>query len=179
LHLLLLYGALSSQDRALALAQYQTRFVDDGCASNMLSAKDLEYLQSEGVSIGAHGASHIPLSEMSDPGNDLVRARDWLDRELGPPASRALSFPHGRWDSSVAQMARELGYELLFTSEPLLNSCPHGWLESDVIGRIPVRTGDVADHRGRAAPERMAGWLYHRKRTKPEGKSRMAGMRSG
>jgi peptidoglycan/xylan/chitin deacetylase (PgdA/CDA1 family) len=168
-HLLILYGALPAQVRERALAPYQANFPHHDCASQMLSGDNLKHLQSERVSFGAHGASHLPLSEMSDPRSDLVRARDWLKRELGPSACRALSFPHGRWDSRAANAARELGYELLFTSDPILNQCPKGWLASDVIGRIPVRTHDVIDRRGRVAPERLAGWLYHRERNKPEG----------
>lgn len=168
LGLLLAFGAMPADIRERALAPYTSIVPDHGCAVQMLPALNIRQLASEGVAIGAHGASHLPLSRITHPADDLGRAREWLDREVGPSACRALSFPHGQWNSGIAETARRLGFELLFTSDPILNRCPNGWLASDVIGRIPVRSGDLSDRRGRLSPERMAAWLFRRERSSAE-----------
>jgi peptidoglycan/xylan/chitin deacetylase (PgdA/CDA1 family) len=126
----------------------------------MLSLDELRLLQNAGVSIGAHGASHLPLPEIADPASDLQRARDWLS-----PVSRtaAMSFPHGRYDAAVANVARGFGYRLLFTSDPVLNRCPMGWLQSDVVGRIVLGASISVDQSPPRAPQ-LAAWLYLRRR---------------
>jgi peptidoglycan/xylan/chitin deacetylase (PgdA/CDA1 family) len=131
---------------------------------SMLSAQELRYLEEAGVSIGCHGASHLPLTHVQDAANDIARARDWLSGVLEPETVRAMSFPHGRWTSELAGTALQMGFELLFTSDPVLNPCPSGWLQQPVLGRIPITEEAVSDPRGAFAQARMATWLYTRQK---------------
>ena len=52
----------------------------------------------------------------------------------------------------------------MFTSDPVLNPCPGGWLSSDVLGRISVTAAAVGNSTGRIAEERLAAWLMLRNR---------------
>ena len=101
-----------------------------------------------------------------------MTARRDLDAELGGaraemsarlphrPAPVTMSFPHGRFDASIAERARSAGYELVFTSVPALNPTEGkvGWL----LGRLGFETGAVADAAGRFRPERLALYLFRR-----------------
>src|SRR5262249_55869683 len=143
---------------------YRAMLRDKAPEQMMLAPADLATLISNGATIGAHGASHLPMSLLptSDAENDLRRARDltmaWTRSENAP----AMSFPHGRYNPSVVETARTLGYPLLFTSDPVLNSSNDGLLGGDLLGRIPIDLHDVADANGRLDPSRLATWLFLR-----------------
>lgn len=130
----------------------------------MLAPADLATLTSTGATIGAHGASHLPISSLSasDAESDLRRARDltmaWTHSKNAP----TMSFPHGRYSAPVVETARTLGYPLMFTSDPILNASHDGWLGADLLGRIPIDLHDVADADGRLDPSRLAAWLFLR-----------------
>ena len=162
LNLLLLYGRLPEETRRQALA------VEDGAlraryeAPQMLTSVELLFLQSAGVSIAPHGASHLPLSKLSDPLDDIRRAQKWLSGVTGHASCTTMSAPHGQYDGRTLQAARELGNELIFTSDAVLTDCPAGWLQSDVIARIPIATNSVANGSGRLDEHRIAAWLYMR-----------------
>jgi peptidoglycan/xylan/chitin deacetylase (PgdA/CDA1 family) len=157
------YGGLPAESRRRAIAAVAGSTPHDDIP-HMLSKDQLSALMRGGVAVGAHGASHLPPAAIPDFEADLRRARDWLRESLGSDATRAMSFPHGRWNEKAAQAARTLGLELMFTSDAVLNPCPRGWLESDIVGRIPIATFDVADGCGRLAAPRIAAWLYRRDR---------------
>lgn len=154
--------ALSPAERDSALAPYRAML----CAGlynrrMMLSGEDLHVLADAGVSIGAHGDSHLPITMLADSHADLTRSRDRLAQIMGKMPA-AMSFPHGLHDKSSVREARELGFPLLFTSEPHINICKDGWLEGDLLGRIPVDMHDVADKTGALAPHKLAAWLFLR-----------------
>ena len=95
----------------------------------------------------------------------LVLVPDHLghgERRQHPFGSEGRHDYHGRYDLGIAQAAKSLGMELLFTSDPVLNECPGGWLASDLIGRIPISTASVADGNGHLDPERVMPWLMLR-----------------
>lgn len=164
LALLLAYSKLSVERRDEVLAPFSQALRRRYCGSIMLSGEDLRSLHKLGVSIGAHSASHLPLTEIADATDDLKRARNWLDQVLSGSAAPAMSFPHGRWDRGLLGSVRNLGYELVFTSSPVINACPSGWLQSHVLGRIPIMTTAARNRAGAMAPARMATWLYGRPR---------------
>lgn len=163
LRLLLGYASLPRERRRVALASLHDR-IPDVRTRQMASEGELLQLKRMGVSIGAHGSSHLPLTFAENAEADLRKARDWLLAHIGADAGRAVSFPHGRWNRSVANTARDLGFELMFTSDAILNHCPNGWLDRDVIGRIPIATHDISDAIGRLSGSRIAGWLHLRNR---------------
>jgi len=164
LSLIMRYGALSEERRDAALADH-TAALREVYGSNLaLDAADLRTMRQKGVAIGAHGSSHLPLSLVDRAEKDITAARDWLSINVDTTTENSISFPHGRYDGLTARAARDAGYRLLFTSDPVLNPCPDGWLKSDIVGRIPIATADVARGDGAVMGERLAPWLFLRER---------------
>ena len=167
--LLMRFAALPADVRDDLLAPYRTMLREKAVQKMMLAPADLAVLKRCGVSIGAHGASHLPMSLLSDGDaeSDLCRARDlviaWTDSQDAP----TMSFPHGQYSAAVLRTARMLGYPLMFTSDPVLNACTGGWLGSDVLGRIPVDLHDVAGDSGRLDEAKLAAWLFLRQIRQP------------
>ena len=162
LSILVLYGTLPPAKRDELLNRYLDESLMQATPRHMADWDTLRALQKTGVSIGGHGASHLPLTMLADPVNDLKKAQSVMRQQLGENACTTMSFPHGRYSPAIADGARELGTQLLFTSDPVLNRCPGGWLESDMIGRISISTSSVADGRGMLALERAMPWLMLR-----------------
>lgn len=160
LALLNVFGALDSGRRDGLLAQLGERKIH----SDMASWDGLRGLLGANVSIGVHGFSHLPLTMLTDPEQDLLQARELLRSHLGSDAIISMSFPHGRYDTKVLAAARGLGFELLFTSDAVLNPCPGGWLDHDTIGRISVEGGWICGDRGEFDSSRAERWLMLRKR---------------
>ena len=157
--LLTAFGALDARRRDGILAPFQ----DGNPAPDMADWNGLRGLDSY-ASIGAHGFSHLPLTMLDDPAGDLSQARELLRSHLGPGATASMSFPHGRYDAKILTAARALGFELIFTSDAVLNSCPGGWLSQDTIGRISVEESQVCDRNGEFDPGQAERWLMLRKR---------------
>lgn len=137
------------------------RDTDDGLR-HMVDTPDLERLQAGGVALGLHGKTHTPMTVAADVNAELGGARAELARHLGQPVACAesMSFPHGAYDAAIAQQARAAGYELVFTSVPVLNpvSPKVGWL----LGRTGYETDTVVDANGRFRPDWLAMYLFRR-----------------
>lgn len=165
LSLLLRYGALPEEKRDLILEPYTTAMREAYGGNIALGAADLRALRKKSVGIGAHGSSHLPLSLVDRAEKDIAAAREWLAANVDLTTENSISFPHGRYDNLTARAARDAGYRLLFTSDPVLNPCPGGWLTSDIVGRIPIDTQSVARADGTVMGERLAPWLFLRERS--------------
>jgi len=169
-HALLTHFAnLPANARDDLLAPYRTMLRGRSAEPMMLAPADLATLASNGANIGAHGASHLPISSLSASAaeSDLRRARDLTMAWTRSKNTPAMSFPHGRYSAPVVETARALGYPLMFTSDPVLNACNDGWLGGDLLGRIPVDLQDVADANGKLDPSRLATWLFLRDIRRP------------
>lgn len=162
LSILMLYGTLPPAKRDDLLTRHLDGSSMQITPRHMADWDTLRALQKSGVGMGGHGASHLPLTMLADPIDDLRRARSIMRQQLGESACTTMSFPHGRYSPAIAEAARELGTQLLFTSDPVLNKCTDGWLESDMIGRISISTPSIADDRGRLDLERAMPWLMLR-----------------
>jgi peptidoglycan/xylan/chitin deacetylase (PgdA/CDA1 family) len=165
LSLLLRFGALSPDRRDEILEPYAAAMREICGSSIALSAEDLRLLRRNSVGIGAHGSSHMPLSLVDHAERDIAVAREWLAENVDVTTENSISFPHGRYDNRTARIARDAGYRLLFTSDPVLNPCPRGWLKSDIVGRISIATEDVVGPGGVVRGERLAPWLFLRERS--------------
>lgn len=134
--------------------------MDDGLR-HMVDADELRRLRAGGMALGLHGKTHVHMTHAEDLDAELSGARDALAATLGD-ASKAetLSFPHGAFDAGIAQHAREAGYELLFTSVPVLNPTRGGpgWL----LGRTGFETDTVVDARQRFRPDWLAWYLFRK-----------------
>ena len=128
----------------------------------MVTGAQLRQLAQAGVTIGAHGESHEPLTRVPDAGAELRGARDKLARHLQAAPPELLSFPHGRFDAAIVREAFASGYELLFTSVPGLNAAPAA--PSPLLARVGVETESLSDESGRYRPDLLALNLFKRPR---------------
>ncbi len=132
--------------------------LDDGLR-HMVSDDELHRLEAGGIAIGLHGKTHTPLTEAADLDAELAGARAAVAARLRPAAPPlTMSFPHGRYNGAIAQRARDAGYELVFTSVPVVNatSSTVGWL----LGRLGFESHTIVDAEGRFRPERLALYLF-------------------
>jgi len=159
LALLKAFGTLEPQRRDSVLVGLRGH----GSSPDMADWDGLRCL-GRNVSIGVHGFSHLPLTMLAHPERDLLEARELLRSRLGPAATIAMSFPHGRYDAKLLAVARTLEFELAFTSDAVLNRCPAGVLPYDTIGRISVDASQVCDPRGEFEPGQAERWLMLRER---------------
>jgi peptidoglycan/xylan/chitin deacetylase (PgdA/CDA1 family) len=162
LGLLLSYAKLDAARRDEVLRPLVQELERRHPRPHMLDPTSLRELAAAGVAIGVHGAAHLPLTELDDPADDLIKARSHISTSSGQSEATALSFPHGRYDARVVRSARKLGFEALFTSDAVLNSCPGGSLDTDLVGRIPVFAHLVTRPNQRLAHERLATFLFLR-----------------
>ncbi len=155
---------MSAQQRCAVLDPHADA-LDDGL-QHMVDVADLTRLRSGGVELGLHGKSHVPMLRADDLDAELGGARAAMaamlasPEGLASPACATMSFPHGAFDDAIAARARAAGYELLFTSVPVLNAV--GRHPSWLLGRTGYETGAIADSRGRFRPERLAWYLFRR-----------------
>jgi peptidoglycan/xylan/chitin deacetylase (PgdA/CDA1 family) len=150
---------LSPADREALVCGFRAA-LDDGLR-HMVDVEDLQQLLAGGVALGAHGKTHVPMtSRHADVDAELAGARAQLSGALegSGAAIVAMSFPHGAHDQAIAERARESGYELAFTSVPVLNpACPQpGWL----LGRTGFERDNVVDSRGSFRPDWLALYLF-------------------
>jgi hypothetical protein len=139
--------------------------LDDGL-QHMIDIDDLARLRAGGVELGLHGKSHVAMTRAEDLGSELGGARAAMATMLAPPeglasdACATMSFPHGAFDDGIAAQARKAGYELLFTSVPVLNRVDGrpSWL----LGRTGYETDTIADRNGAFRPELLALYLFRR-----------------
>ena len=71
-----------------------------------------------GVTIGSHGYSHQPLTDLDDKAltNELRGSRAWLEDIIQKPVV-AMSYPHGAVDERVRAFVCAAGYEVAASSK--------------------------------------------------------------
>jgi len=106
----------------------------------VMTADQLRRLPPDLVSIGSHTVTHrkLPLLTREEALTELCESR----RELGSILGREIklfSFPHGEYNHTHVQLARQAGYERIFTILPSL-----AYFEPDefVTGRVRVTPAD-------------------------------------
>ena len=164
LDLILRFARLDERRRDTLLARYAHANGVNKTEPDMADLSTLRKLHAAGVGIGVHGASHLPLTCVDDPAREIREARDFLSNEVSSDAAVTMSFPHGRYDRRVVNAGRAEGLSLMFTSDPVINACPGGWVGTDVIGRIPISGEIVASEARRLDPVRWMPWIYLRAR---------------
>ncbi len=88
---------------------------------HLLGWKQLRRLQSQGIEVASHSASHAPLSALApvDIVREGARSRAILERELGRPV-RAFAYPYGIHDQAVQHLIGACGYILGLSCESRL-----------------------------------------------------------
>lgn len=86
--------------------------------------QQVERMQHAGVAFGGHGADHRVLTQVSRSvvHEEIESSKRTLDAKLLRPV-QAFAYPGGGWDGSIAETARDCGYQLAFTIEPGHVSC--------------------------------------------------------
>lgn len=144
--------------RAAVLAPFAEE-LDDG-HRHWVTRDELAELERGDVAIGMHGKTHVPMTRAEDLEAELSGARQiGAQLRASGESPETLSFPHGRYDASIAQRARGAGYELMFTSVQALNprsALP--WL----LGRCGFETRTITDARNRFRPELLGLYLFRK-----------------
>ena len=134
--------------------------ISPGDPAKILDNAGLRELADSGVAIGTHGVSHEPLTNIDDPEAELRDSWQDLQRRLGKETGApTLSFPHGQYGQRELELARGLGYRLMFTSDRGLNRIDENRI-SDVLGRVEITTELCGSADGQFRPEKLALWLF-------------------
>jgi peptidoglycan/xylan/chitin deacetylase (PgdA/CDA1 family) len=130
----------------------------------MMTREQVRDLASAGIAIGVHGYTHVPLTFVERPQAELENAMRYVESLFGTEyvPARTLSFPHGRYNDAIVEMARESGFRVQCSSDPNLNRMRAGRPVSDLLGRISIVADAITDKRGRFHPELLATWLFRR-----------------
>ena len=112
---------------------------------------------SDTFEIGAHGRSHRLLAHLStdEIRDELSTSKVVLEDILGSEVD-SMAFPGGSYDERVIQVATELGYRRLYTSDVGINE---RLTEPTMVRRVPIKSG-LADSDFR----RFLAGNFHRER---------------
>lgn len=84
----------------------------------LMSSADAGLLEHSLITVGSHGATHRKLSKLSE--NEATRemcdSMESIARTFGS-SPRFLAYPKGAWNTKVAVLAKEAGYEAACTVE--------------------------------------------------------------
>jgi peptidoglycan/xylan/chitin deacetylase (PgdA/CDA1 family) len=150
---------LDDATRERALAPFAAA-LDDG-KRHMTTSEELKTLERGGIAIGVHGKTHTPMTRATDLDAELGGARVEVGAHLdGGRAPQTMSFPHGRYDAPIAERAHASGYELVFTSDPILNPVDPqpGWL----LGRVGFEQSGIVDTQGNFRDDKLAMLLFRK-----------------
>jgi peptidoglycan/xylan/chitin deacetylase (PgdA/CDA1 family) len=127
-------GPILEANRCQAFLFVTTQFVGQG---NFLDRGQLANLPRKQFTLGSHAKTHRLLSLLSEDEirSELKDSKTCLE-DIAGHAIEALSIPGGAWDRRVRQIASEVGYRFIFTSEPHANTRRTGAL---AIGRLAIR----------------------------------------
>ncbi len=148
--------ALDTAQRNRVLAPFAAA-MDDG-VRQMVTRDELRELAGGGMAIGVHGKTHTPMTRAEELDAELATARAIVGRHLDAEPPPTMSYPHGRYDHRVLERTRAAGYELAFTSDPVMNPVDDrpGWL----LGRLGFEQDGIADRNGRFRPDWLGLYLF-------------------
>ena len=85
--------------------------------SGYMTWEQLRKLVFLGMEIGSHGATHRPLTQLSQEEllDEMTSSKQLLTERLGVPI-QAMAAPGGHWNRAVADASRQAGYEAIWVS---------------------------------------------------------------
>lgn len=106
--------------------------VNLGTRERHLNLEELREIKNYGFIIGSHTRTHqnltkIPIQRAKE---EILNSKYELEDKLADKVL-FLSFPFGRYNNSIVELALEAGYKLTFTSNPFVE-------QYNIIGRIGV-----------------------------------------
>ena len=153
---------LSDQDAAILFESLTRPLFVTRLPPQMVTSAQLRELQSNRVSIGAHGKTHSAIPLCAAPEEELRVPREVIAGALGTgdaASVSSMSFPHGLYTQEIVAMARREGYRLLFTSRECLVPTENGRLTQSLLGRIHISGPHIAPT-GRLHSELLALLLF-------------------
>lgn len=147
---------LATPQRTQFLGRFATA-LEDG-VRQMVTRTELRQLAEGGIAIGVHGKTHVPMTRADNLDAELATARRIVGEHLAAPAPPTMSYPHGRYDDAVLARTQAAGYQLAFTSDPVMNAIDDrpSWL----LGRLGFEQSGIVDHNGRFRPDWLALYLF-------------------
>ena len=143
-----------------------SEFVRQGAAPFLSPPQLRELAARPGVTIGAHGATHVALTQCDDRTleHELNSSRQTLEDILGRPVT-TMAYPYGAVDRRVRAAAERAGYTLGCTSHFDLNRVP-----SDPL--LLARTSILGTDNVRVFSQKLRGdWDWYRWRNAAAGNS--------
>ncbi len=102
-----------------------------------LSWEQIQEMQRYGFEFGSHTVSHRDLTKL-EPNYvkyELEKSKNTLEDKLGEKIV-ALSYPFGRFNEQVQEIARKVGYKLAFGFHPHINQTENS--DFPTVFRIPI-----------------------------------------
>ena len=92
-------------------------------SKEFMSWEELKEISNNGIEIGSHGRSHRFLSKLNDSEirKELVDSKNIIEDKIEKPV-KFLAIPGGFYNHRVEQIAKEVGYEAICTSDFGTNS---------------------------------------------------------
>jgi peptidoglycan/xylan/chitin deacetylase (PgdA/CDA1 family) len=103
----------------------------------MTAEQLVELSQNPLIRIGSHTMTHSNLATLTAEKvrQELAESKQQLELLLGHPVED-LALPHGAFNETVLQIARQAGYKRIYTLEPKV--MPHVEMQNGVIGRFSM-----------------------------------------
>jgi len=114
--------------------------VDGISTSRFMNWEQLRELAENGFSVQSHTMTHADLRMLEEREilYELSVSKNIIEKNVGNEVKH-LSLPFGSGSKKVCQIARDLGYEVVFTSSYFMKNL---YNKPAVVGRIPIRAGD-------------------------------------
>lgn len=158
-------GRLDPAARAAVLALLGP---DRDTGPAMMDAAQVVAMAAAGHTIGGHGMTHRPLTQVEPLGPELAAAQASVGAHLGGATVESMSLPHGAWNAPVLTACRSAGYRYLFVSNAHLNMLPPGQPCPGALGRIHISERALVDGSGRFRPWLLATSLFMRPSVLPQ-----------
>lgn len=129
----------------------------------MLTEADIAHMDRSCIELAAHGHTHAPLTELdlqSSQRSELQLSFNIVSILGAKPV--AMSFPHGAHDLSLLQLAKSVGFQMLFTSKPTLFTACATRGKPLCIGRIHVPENRWTTNRKGISFPLLATYLFFR-----------------
>jgi peptidoglycan/xylan/chitin deacetylase (PgdA/CDA1 family) len=113
---------------------------NENANENLLTERQLQQLPRDLITIGSHGMTHQRLAEI-DPREalqEMVESKNVLEKIVNGRVT-SLSFPHGSYNEVVIELARQAGYERVFSNVPIF---PASRSADYVMGRTDMSLRD-------------------------------------
>ncbi|MFA9560397.1 stalk domain-containing protein [Evansella sp. AB-rgal1] len=138
---------LISKSHPIRFTLEQAREMEDSRVINIQDHTYEHHRRTDGVNLAGIPVSGGPLLTTIKTGetrqdyihrirDDLKKSKEVLENALGKKVN-VLAFPFGAYNHEVLKVTRELGYELLITTEPGYNT--YESLQTGLVKRINVR----------------------------------------